>query len=473
MFTGTQYVGYCRGTGYILDSSLNVVQSVQAQGGLTPIDQHEFNVLESNSALVTIYAPQQYDLSADGIVGGLGWIMNCWFQEVELGTNKLLFEWSALEHVPTSYSTIIPDSTDSSGNGLDPTEPWDYFHINSIDKFTDGNYLISARHTSTIYKISSQNGTILWQLGGKSSDFALIGGMNFSYQHDARFRYQNSTTTILSLFDNAADGYNKQSSAYSSGIIIAIDHVNATASLVQRFIAPGEMISSSQGNVQLLDPSNWETSNVYTSWGENAYIAEYTSDGTMVQQGHFATTGSMHYRSRKSNFTITPTDAPAVYAYALNSSTPTVYYISWNGATETAQWRIYTGSSGNITSGGFTELVTVPKVGFETTYTAQGYQQYSIIEALDTSGKGLRNTTRVVQTFVPSQLLASSCDKSGCAAASGYGAGGPSIASGQVPMGSPTIDARATATATKNSVGGSTVGAASWLVLAGMLVLLV
>lgn len=266
-FTGQQYVGYARGLGLILDNTLNVVQSVQSQGGLSLLDQHEFNVVDNRkSALIVVYQAQQADLSADGIGSGLGWITNCWFQEIELGTNKLLFEWSALDHVSPSYSSVAPNSTDSSGTGLDPTLPWDYFHINSVDKDAAGDYLVSARHTSTIYKISGQNGTILWQLCGtnKSSSFSLAGGLNFSCQYDARFRYQNTTTTILTVFNNAFDGYHNQSAPYSSGLLIAIDHQTATATLLQRYLLP-PLVASSQGNVQLLQPDQWETSNVYCS----------------------------------------------------------------------------------------------------------------------------------------------------------------------------------------------------------------
>jgi hypothetical protein len=201
---GQQYGGYARGLGLILDNTLNVVKSVQSQGGLNPLDQHEFNVVDNGkSVLITVYQTQQADLSADGVGSGLGWITNCWFQEIALATNKLLFEWSSLDHVSPSYSTIAPNSTDASGTGLDPTLPWDYFHINSVDKDAAGDYLISSRHTSTIYKISGTNGTILWQLSGTngSTSFSLGAGLNFSYQHDARIRYQNATTTILTLFD--------------------------------------------------------------------------------------------------------------------------------------------------------------------------------------------------------------------------------------------------------------------------------
>ena len=266
-----------------------------------------------------------------------------------------------------------------------------------------------------------------------ASNFTLTGGLNFTFQHDARFVLENSTTTIISLFDNASNGFSDPSSNYSSGMIIKIDHTINAASLIQKFIAPGNMISASQGNTQLL--GDWETGNVYCGWGMNAYISEYTSNGTMILDGHFATLGAFHYRSYKFNFTTHPTDAPAAYIYALNTSAPTVYYMSWNGATEVAQWRIY--ASVNATSA-LSELATVPKVGFETIYTSQTYQAWSVIEALDSSGKGLANSSGPVGTFVPGEQLAQVCDETQCPMASSF-ASQPSIASAPLPVGSPTI----------------------------------
>src|SRR5262249_19795463 len=142
-FTGVQYVGYSRGVGLVLDDTLAPVASVQTQGGLNPMDQHEFTVLgDGSSAMITSFQVRHADLSANGVTGGMGWIMDSWFQEIELGTNKLLFQWSALDHVDPSYSYVPPNSTESSGTGLDPLEPWDYFHINSIDKDGNGDYLV-------------------------------------------------------------------------------------------------------------------------------------------------------------------------------------------------------------------------------------------------------------------------------------------------------------------------------------------
>ena len=51
-----------------------------------------------------------------------------------------------------------------------PVEDWsmrsyDYFHMNNVTPLTDGNYLVSARHTQTVMKIDATNGDVLWQMG--------------------------------------------------------------------------------------------------------------------------------------------------------------------------------------------------------------------------------------------------------------------------------------------------------------------
>lgn len=67
--------------------------------------------------------------------------------------------------------------------------------MSSIDRFPSGDFLISARHTDAIYKISRATGSILWQLGGVNSSFKLEG-FNFSGQHDARVIQENATSTM-------------------------------------------------------------------------------------------------------------------------------------------------------------------------------------------------------------------------------------------------------------------------------------
>ena len=39
--------------------------------------------------------------------------------------------------------------------------------MNAVSIDDDGNLLLSARHTSAVYKIDRRTGTVVWRLGGK------------------------------------------------------------------------------------------------------------------------------------------------------------------------------------------------------------------------------------------------------------------------------------------------------------------
>lgn len=176
-----------QGQYYMLDGSYNVTRKLDAIGDDVHGDLHEFKITEDNTALATIYTAKQVDLTDLGHWRGKdGWIVDSMFQEIDLETNELLFEWAASDHFPPAESYM----TNPFG-GYSESAPFDSFHINSVDKEpTSGNYLISSRHTHTISLIDGKSGEVLWQLGGAHNDFKdLSEGLatDFSWQHDARW----------------------------------------------------------------------------------------------------------------------------------------------------------------------------------------------------------------------------------------------------------------------------------------------
>jgi hypothetical protein len=300
-------------------------------------------------------------------------------------------------------------------------------HINSVDKDDNGDYLISSRHTSCIYKVSGNNGSILWRLGGMQSDFT-VAGFNFSYQHDARFISENASTAVISFFDNNSDGFTFNA-PYSQGLIVKLDKANMVAAAIRRYPALN-LTASSQGNLQILPDGN-----AFLGWGNNAWVTEHTEDGNMVFAATFASTGALQYRAYKFNFTSHPTDAPTAFAYAHNTSAPTTFWISWNGATAPTKWRVYTTSDPATQPA--TLLATIPKDGFETTYTAPSYHAWCIVEAVAQNGTGLANTTTFISTFVPSAILADSCNEEQCPLVTEYSSQPTVLAAEQ--QGSPTL----------------------------------
>ena len=127
MYQGNQLLGYARGHGLILDNTLTTVKTVQTGGGRPPADQHEFNVINGGkSALMTIFRPVPYDLTAYNITGGQGFIVEGIMQEVDTGSGQVLFEWRSLAHVDPSAGYVLPNTTDISGDGLSMSTAWDY-----------------------------------------------------------------------------------------------------------------------------------------------------------------------------------------------------------------------------------------------------------------------------------------------------------------------------------------------------------
>ncbi len=94
----------------------------------------------------------------------------------QIRAGKVIFEWHSLGKVGFDESYWpLPDSSTAAG---------DCIHINGIALDDDANLLLSARHTSTIYKLDRHTGEVIWRLGGKQSDFRFGPGSAFSFQHD-------------------------------------------------------------------------------------------------------------------------------------------------------------------------------------------------------------------------------------------------------------------------------------------------
>ncbi|KAK8217602.1 hypothetical protein M8818_001361 [Zalaria obscura] len=423
-FEGQQHQGFARGHGVIMNKHYKIVATVEASGAGASADMHEFRLApysNGTTALMTVYQPRMYDLTTNprfNIVGGIGWIVEGVFQEVEVETGRVVFEWRSLDHLDPHLSYTYPGTTDTSGNGLHEDTPWDYFHINSIDKNADGDYLISARHMAAIYKLSGVDGSIMWEMGGENPTFHQTN-FRFSSQHHARWISENSTHTLLRFYDNASNGVNI-TNAHSHGYIISIDHVSGTATMLNSYGAPeGDgVLSGSQGNMQLLPNGN-----LHLGWGEHSYYSEHLPNGTAVMYAKLADRMSnvMVYRSNKYEWHGYPTTKPSLWSYSRTGTpdSPTLFYVSWNGATEVATWRLY--AADNAT-GPFYPVANATRKGFETTLRLEKQYEWAFAEALDAHGAPLDRSV-IAKTFVPSASLVDACDDYACGRAEALAAG--------------------------------------------------
>ena len=259
----TGLAAYADGQAVIEDVAHNVVARVQKHGDVSP-DEHEFWITPHGTAYIVSYVKTKADLRpVKGPEDGL--VMNGIFEEVDIATGAVLHHWESLDHVALteSHAGVPEDAT---------TEPYDYFHINSVAPTPDGNVIISARHTWTVYKVDLATGRVRWRLGGKKSDFDLPGSATFAWQHDAQFE----DPTTLRMFDNGTDG--EQTVTDESQVLwFSIDEANREARLERRLVHPAKISSLAMGNAQRLDNGN-----LFVGWGTAQRISEFADDGTLL-----------------------------------------------------------------------------------------------------------------------------------------------------------------------------------------------
>ncbi|GLA34413.1 hypothetical protein AnigIFM63309_006956 [Aspergillus niger] len=350
-FQGTMDTSHGEGFGQQVILNQNYEHVVTAKAGNHRIPSiHEFNVIDGKTALVEVYVPTVANLSAYGGNSSQKWIGDGLFQEFDIETGELVFEWNALDHVDPADSLVSLGSS-TSDSGLSSSSTWDFIHLNSVDKDKDGNYLLSSRHFSTIFKINGTDGSIIWELGGKHSTFN--HNFTFGYQHHARWHYQSPTKEIISFFDNSGNGEVTINNV-SRALIVELDHTDDTATVLRKATAPYGIQAASQGNAQLL-----ANDNIFVNWGQAGAVTEYDANNRIIYHAFIEEAES--YRGFLANWTGTPSEVPAIVAYVDASQTVRLY-VSWNGDTETKGWRFYQSEKGNTTS-----LGVVPRKSFETT----------------------------------------------------------------------------------------------------------
>lgn len=314
------------GTDYIANRNYQVIATVNAGNGQSA-NGHEFQLTPWGTALITIYKQQTANLTS---VGGAAsaQVLAGVVQEIDVKTGKVLFEWDSADHVPFSDShQPLPAS---------PSEPWDYFHINAVKVDPDGNILISARHTWTIYKVNLHTGKTIWELGGRQSSFKLGLGVQFAWQHDPEVLSENGAGETLRIFDNESNGTPVLPATRI--ITVHIDYRSDTATLISAFQHPEGLSAASQGNAQTL-----ANGDIFVGWGQLGRYSELDSNGNLLYDVTLAN-GYDTYRAYRFPWNGQPTSGPSAIAQAQASGGASVQAV-WNGATGVAHWQVLGGAS--------------------------------------------------------------------------------------------------------------------------------
>jgi hypothetical protein len=307
--------GLGRGEHVVADATYREIARFPAGNGRRS-DLHELLLTDRGTALVTSFEIRHR--------GARGLTMGGVVQELEVPSARVLFEWRSLDHVPVgeSYAPV--------------GYPWDYFHVNSIDVDADGHLLVSARNTWAVYKVHRRTGAVLWRLGGKRSDFALVHGARFAWQHDAR---SHERGRVLSIFDNGE--------TRSRGAVLGLDTKRMRAELLHEYVHHPALHAHKLGSVQLLGNGD-----VLVGWGTDPHFTEFSAAGG-VRLDATLPHGGESYRTLRFPWRGRPREAPAAVRRG------STVYASWNGATEVAAWRLEPGGAA-VHRRGFEAALPVP-----------------------------------------------------------------------------------------------------------------
>lgn len=357
-----------------LDQHYEEHQSISAGDGIRG-DLHAFFITEEQTAVYTGYQVVQADLTSMGKDKD-SWIWESLFQELDIETGEVLFEWRASEHFPFQDSYVNPNAA-THGN------PWDFFHINMVDKDKQGNYLVSTRYGRCVLYISKDTGEILWQLGGKSNSFKDLSNgdaTTFLGQHDVHWVDGHDAIT---MFDNRGDWFNKiEDESVGHRIHIDLDHMSAE--IVHSYRHPNHILSTSQGSMQTLPNGN-----VLIGYGFNGVFSEFTPDGKLICDAYmmspkrFGSGDVQSYRNLKFNWTGIPLTTPDLYH---ENGT---LYMSWLGSTKLRSWTI---QDCDAADGTFESVQTARKNGFETEFVLEEgprMRRYVRVIAVDQGGTQL------------------------------------------------------------------------------------
>jgi hypothetical protein len=356
---GSVLTGYGFGEAVIADSSYHEIARVKAANG-RHMDLHELTLTDRGTALFTC-APVStpVDLSPLGGASSAA-VRESIFQEVDIATGRLVREWRSLDHVEPAESY------------RPPTHNFDYMHLNSIDVAPDGNLLISGRHVWALYKIDRATGAVIWRLGGKRTQFDMGPGAQFAWQHDGRI----PNARRITVFDNGDDGRTK--SHRTRGLELAIDQRARRVTVAHANLRHRPVDATAMGSARHLGDGH-----MAVGWGSAPYVTEFDGDGKALTDLRIGTNPDQKsYRSLRAAWLGTPATSPAVAVERNRSTGRATVYVSWNGSTEVARWRVEAGTRRSD----LRPVGVTPRRGFETAINLGTGHGYAAAVALDASG---------------------------------------------------------------------------------------
>lgn len=256
--------------------------STEADAPTVYTDPHEL-LITSDAAGEHIHLfGYEQRLLADGVTLGT------WHQLLrQRPTGEVEFRWKSWSYFTES------DTIENVGSGV-----VDVDHSNSIAiDPSDGNYVLSFRDTDAVLKVDANSGEVLWQLGGKRNQFAILGDPlgGFQGQHSARVLGNGN----LLLYDDGLGHDPPESRA----VEYKLDLEAETATLVWQYRHTPPIFTPVVGSVERL-----ASGNTLVAFAQAGTVDEVDPGGNLVWEGQLNSSGAalVAYRIRRQ---------PSLYAY--------------------------------------------------------------------------------------------------------------------------------------------------------------
>lgn len=240
-----------------------------------PIDGHEFVLLPNGNRLVMSYKPRYgVDLRPVGGRADRG-LLDGAIQE-QTPDGKVVWEWNSKDHVsieetPERWWQRAWRNPHYDENGK---IRYDQFHLNAIEPWRD-EYVLSTRHTDTVWGIDRKTGELLWKFGGVPTDKSLkvVGDDPYkdypiSGNHDVRM-----VGDMLTIHDNGVKINGRQPRA----LMYRIDLEDRTATYVGDF--RDDEVS---GNGHCCGSFRQLGDGWVVAWGAAPWVSGFTKDGKLA-----------------------------------------------------------------------------------------------------------------------------------------------------------------------------------------------
>ena len=263
----------------VMDADYNVIDEIYYQkqdGSEMKIDPHGFIYIDDGHYILTGYEDDVVnDIPEElGASYNTAYLAVLYIQEIKDG--EVVWEFCSKDYPEFLYATT--DVTWASSNDA----CYDYVHFNSMYIDGDDNLLVSCRNINSILKISREDGSLMWTLGGKNDEFGLTDEQIFSKQHSIIVTEDGS----YMLFNNANDEVASGDAEYSSIIRLKVDEQSKTVTEYTEYETG--FFSNYMGAIRQIDADNsiylWSVGGNYLGLVPEYSMIEYSeTDGEIFK----------------------------------------------------------------------------------------------------------------------------------------------------------------------------------------------